>query len=84
LTSVDVQTALQRPRKVAARMIPVFAVTWYLFARAVKILPKSSQKATEKQSKRPFSSQKDPSSKQSEIYRKAAEKIPWSSQKDTV
>jgi len=90
LTSVDVQTVLQRPRKVAARMIPVFAVTWYLFARAVKILPKSSQKAIEKQSKQdlsavrkiPVASSQKYTEKQPKRYRGAVKKIPFSCQQN--
>jgi len=55
LRSLDVQIASQRPSKEAAIMIPGFAVTWYLFARVVKIVPKSRQKGTKKQSKKDLS-----------------------------
>jgi hypothetical protein len=62
--------ALQSPSKVAGIIKPLVPVARDLFACAGKILPKSSQKATAKQStERPFSRQKSPIDKQAERYR---------------
>ena len=73
---------MQSPSKVAAIMIPFFAIIWYFLQS--KLVPRSSQKATETQSKKilsavrkiPVGSSHKGIEKQSKRHRGAVKKIP--------